>query len=551
MATPPTSRGSRGELLISACLIVRDEEADLPRCLAALRGVVDEVVVHDTGSTDRTIEIARRHGATVIEGSWEDDFGAARNVALAACRGEWILHVDADEELLAEPSALRGALGSQELAGADALLVTVENLDDAGAVDVRHKSCRIFRRSAGRWQGRIHEQVVSTTDAPLRPAVLDGIAIRHHGYTTAHRSGRGKPARNLDLATTALREAEAADAARAHLDLARSLAAAGRHEEALEHCQTARALPASDAARAWIHRFGAEVCLTLGQPEAARAWVADLRALGLGSRVADLLDGTALLMLGRGDEALELFDGIGDAWDRTGITVPEHLIRQRRGLALAATGDHVGAAAELLAVVRERPAAPVWGQLAVSALHSSGATTVQAITAAVPEEHLRAVVLQLLLAPTDAAEAVGQVLWAERGADPRLLGFAVHHAARLDTARALEWSARLRAFGLESHCPLVARAEDAAVDSVERVLAAAVAHGTFDDDRARQALCAAAPGVATDQLTDVLSLLDQLSPSLLAPFVLAAACDPSRAAAVADSLDALGAVEQAQLLRSV
>lgn len=549
MATLPTSPRARGELLISACLIVRDEEADLPRCLAALRGVADEIVVHDTGSTDRTIEIARRHGATVIEGRWDDDFGGARNVALAACRGEWILHVDADEELVAEPAALRAALRSTELAWADALLVTVENLDDAGAVDVQHRCCRLFRRSAGRWQGRIHEQVVSTTPNPLRPAGLDGIAIRHHGYTTDRRASRGKTSRNIHLATAALREAGAADVARAHLDLARSLASAGRHEEALEHCESARGLPASDAARAWIHRFGAEVCLALGRPAAARAWVADLRGLGLGSRVADLLDGTALLMLGQGDEALALFDGIGEAWDRTGISVPEHLIRQRRGLALAATGDHVAAAAELLAVVRARPAAPVWRQLAVSALHSAGAVTVQAIADAIPDDQLRAVVLQLLLAPTDAAEAVGQVLWAQRGADPRLLGFAVHHAARLDTSRALEWSARLRAFGLGSHCPLVARAEDATVDAVERVLAGAVAHGTFADDRARQAVCVAAPHVPDHQLVDVLSLLDQLSPSLLGPFVISVASEPSRVAAVADSLDALGAVEQAQLLR--
>jgi len=551
MATQPHQRPATCAPLISACLIVRDEEVHLPRCLASLRDVADGIVVHDTGSTDRTVESARRHGATVIEGRWEDDFGAARNIALAACRGEWILHVDADEELVADPAALRAALQSAPMALADACLVTIDNLDDAGAVDVRHRACRVFRRRAARWQGRIHEQVVSTTAAPLRPAVLHGVSIRHHGYTSEQRAARGKTQRNVDLATAALREADVAAAARAHLDMARSLAAAGRHDEALEHCESARSLPAGEAARAWVRRFGAEVCLTLGRPDEARAWVAELRALGLGSRVADLLDGTALLMLGRSDEALALFDGIGEAWDRTGINVPEHLIRQRRGLALAATGDHRAAAAELLSVVRERPSAPVWGQLSVSALQSSGTTTLPEITAAIPDAQLRAVALQLLLTPVDAAEAVGQVLWSERGADPRLLGFAVHHAARLDPARALEWSARLRAFGLEAHCPLVARAEDASVQGVERVLAGAIAHGTFADDRAQQAVCMAAPHVELHQLTDVLVMLDQLSPALLAPFVIAAASDQRRSAALADALDALGAAEQAELLRAI
>src|SRR3954471_21348325 len=93
--------------LLSACLIVRDEERDLPRCLAALASVADEIVVHDTGSTDRTREIAKAAGATVIDGTWTDDFAAARNTALAACTGEWILHVDADEVLEAEAGALR------------------------------------------------------------------------------------------------------------------------------------------------------------------------------------------------------------------------------------------------------------------------------------------------------------------------------------------------------------------------------------------------------------------------------------------------------------
>ena len=100
------------QVLLSACLIVKDEEKALPECLASLDRLVDEVVVYDTGSTDATVELARRAGARVIEGYWDDDFGRARNASLEQCRGEWILWIDADERFVC-PSAgeLRGALG--------------------------------------------------------------------------------------------------------------------------------------------------------------------------------------------------------------------------------------------------------------------------------------------------------------------------------------------------------------------------------------------------------------------------------------------------------
>src|SRR4029453_16586622 len=96
--------------LLSACLIVKDEEDSLGACLASLVGVADEIVVYDTGSTGGTVEVARAAGATVVEGEWHDDFGRARNAALEHCTGTWILHVDADETVAAEPDALRREL---------------------------------------------------------------------------------------------------------------------------------------------------------------------------------------------------------------------------------------------------------------------------------------------------------------------------------------------------------------------------------------------------------------------------------------------------------
>ena len=84
---------------ITLCVIARDEEEMLPGCLAPARDAVDRMIVVDTGSSDRTVEIARRMGARVVEHEWSDDFAAARNAALEHVKSGFILHLDADERL--------------------------------------------------------------------------------------------------------------------------------------------------------------------------------------------------------------------------------------------------------------------------------------------------------------------------------------------------------------------------------------------------------------------------------------------------------------------
>src|SRR5690606_19356114 len=116
----------------------------------------DEVVVYDTGSTDRTLEIAREHADTVVEGYWDDDFAGARNRALDHATGDWILVIDADETFEGSPDTVRRSLGR-----GGATLHTV--LVDSGAAPSgplsgparanQYASPRIFLRSAYRYQG--------------------------------------------------------------------------------------------------------------------------------------------------------------------------------------------------------------------------------------------------------------------------------------------------------------------------------------------------------------------------------------------------------------
>ena len=87
---------------LSLCAIAKNEEAALPKCLSSVKGVVDEIVLLDTGSSDRTVEIALDIGAKVYNFDWCNDFSAARNEALKYVQGDWVLVLDADEVLVPE-----------------------------------------------------------------------------------------------------------------------------------------------------------------------------------------------------------------------------------------------------------------------------------------------------------------------------------------------------------------------------------------------------------------------------------------------------------------
>src|SRR5260370_39275151 len=82
---------------VSLCLIAKNEAANLPNCVPSLLPLVHEIIVADTGSTDRTREVAAALGARVVDFSWCDSFAAARNESLRHATGDWILWLDGDE----------------------------------------------------------------------------------------------------------------------------------------------------------------------------------------------------------------------------------------------------------------------------------------------------------------------------------------------------------------------------------------------------------------------------------------------------------------------
>lgn len=285
----------------SLCMIVRDEEAFLAACLKSVRGLVDELVVVDTGSRDKTREIARSFGARVVEREWTDDFSAARNAALAAATGEWVLVLDADEELdlAAHDSATARARLERftvEHAGA-AGRVTVENRTGAGETS-EVELARFFRLDRdARYTGRIHEHW-TLGDGSTPPRADTGLRIVHHGYRPELVEQRSKLERNLRLLELDVQERP--DDGYSWYQLGRTLQLAGAHDGALEALERALGL-ASDGEEWPVHalELGAESLRALGRSQQALELVES--ALPLAPERTDTLFLAALLALDCGD----------------------------------------------------------------------------------------------------------------------------------------------------------------------------------------------------------------------------------------------------------
>ena len=142
---------------------VRTVKLGLFMFTAMCAALVAILTVLDTGSTDRTVALARATGARVVEGAWHDDFGRSRNEVLDHCVGRWAVVVDADEVLFVHDVA--GLRRTLRRSRADALQVTVDSYrDDVGTVGMSHQSLRVLRRRRVRYEGRLHEEV-----RPVRP----------------------------------------------------------------------------------------------------------------------------------------------------------------------------------------------------------------------------------------------------------------------------------------------------------------------------------------------------------------------------------------------
>ncbi len=338
---------------LSVCLIVRDEEVLLPACLDSVRDVASQLIVVDTGSVDRTASVALARGASLRRIRWAEDFSAARNEALCAARGDWILFIDADERL--EPGSGEALL--EAIRDERALFHSIAIRSDGRRGSFL--APRLFRNAPGiRYAGRVNEQVRHVLEALARDWGLGSgqppVVLRHLGYSAELVAKRGKLERDTRLLERTIAEDPGNTYAR--IKRARADINANRLEDALARLrEILPLLPWKEAVE------GKETYLE--EPAVLEGYC--LLHLGRNHELADLmatyhaacrpslntryLEGVASLATGRPDraagflrDALSLQDEPAHSVPLPEATGPE--IHCSLGAALAGLGDVAAAA---------------------------------------------------------------------------------------------------------------------------------------------------------------------------------------------------------------
>ena len=189
---------SSSEVRLSQCMIVKNEEKNIRRALEWAKPIVYEQIVVDTGSTDKTVEIAEEMGAKVYHFKWIDDFSAAKNYAIEQATGNWIAFLDADEYMESKDAGkLIEKLNEIEKAKNITVLRTpMLDLDDDGNTSEVFLHTRIYRNKKDiRYFGRIHETLAVYGES----FIADDISIIHTGYTEAEHKEKNKTDRNIKL----------------------------------------------------------------------------------------------------------------------------------------------------------------------------------------------------------------------------------------------------------------------------------------------------------------------------------------------------------------
>lgn len=300
---------------LTLAMIVRDAAGQLPACLASVRGLVDEIVIADTGSRDDTVSLAGRLGARVLRIPWEEDFARARNLGLEAVAEGWVLVLDADERLDPGPGGA-GAFRAQLTSGPDAFQITIRNyMKDAHGrvwdrpaqpnpsanrrqwpesqdfpVFVEHQNVRLFRRCPELYfVGRLHESVGPRVRAAGLKLGESVGRIHHFGLALAPEAQADKNRRYFELAR--LKAAEQPGDAQAQFELG-VMQFDNFHADAEALRSFERALRLDpDLAVAWFYAGAA--LLRLGHPADALAFLEQAAARGPRTALLEEMRGDA------------------------------------------------------------------------------------------------------------------------------------------------------------------------------------------------------------------------------------------------------------------
>jgi glycosyltransferase involved in cell wall biosynthesis len=250
---------------VSLCLIVKNEEAHLPACLASAADLVDEIILVDTGSTDATKEVAARFNARIYDFPWINNFAAARNESLRHATGDWIFWLDADDRIDEDNRRrLRALLAGLQDENAAYFMRCLCTNDATKAVVSVIDQIRLFRNRPNlRWKYRIHEHIaLDGLNYALRRADVN---ILHVGYQDAAVG----PKRERNLQLLKLEDAERPNDPYILLNLGLTCHGMGLLQEALQYYRRSLQYARADQDMRKLYAMLAKVNRELGQPAEA------------------------------------------------------------------------------------------------------------------------------------------------------------------------------------------------------------------------------------------------------------------------------------------
>ena len=323
-------------------------------------------------------------------------------------------------------------------------------------------------------------------------------------------------------------------------DRARQLLTEFRDEEALDYFELASGRATDPAVRASAAAFVAGLLLGSHRPWEVDAWAEIVRENAARPDLGDFLDAAARLQLDD-IEGARAGARAGRGPDRPLVPVLGHRgpdracargvsRRRRRGRPRRSARDvrdrslrARGMGRVRAAVRRERfRSRPKWSRQ-------------------VPDDRTFEVITALRSSAPEGVDRIAELIWNRNPGDARVLALVPRFASKLESVRAMEWSARMRGVGMGRTCPLLARAEDERVEPIERVRACALAHAAFGDRRARELLEKAAPDLDDDEVVEAVVEVWTIAAALADSVVASAATTPTRSLAITTSLFERGA----------
>ncbi len=192
--------------MLSACLIVKDEEPCIEKCLMSVRNYVDEIVVVDTGSTDNTVKLAEKYADKVLRFKWINDFSAARNFSIKNAKHNWIFVLDADNTVNEWDKSTVGGFIEQNDPNKVGNVKIISTFEDGTYEKINtERENKLFNRKYFCFDGTIHEQLLALDGRTFDRIDVD-ITMLHSGYSNNEINRKNKAERNISMLKQAIEQ---------------------------------------------------------------------------------------------------------------------------------------------------------------------------------------------------------------------------------------------------------------------------------------------------------------------------------------------------------